>query len=102
MSDEVRFGILGLGVGSSRAKIAANTPGARLVCVCDLQEEKVKVKSLTHYVLYRFRFEIFLPGRVRLRRTLNLGRACSDLSESLALPKMGTSNPKSALRITFH
>ena len=45
MPDEVRFGILGLGVGSSRAKIAANTPGARLVCVCDLQEEKVKATA---------------------------------------------------------
>ena len=38
----VRFGIMGLGVGSSRAKFAANAEGAELVAVCDLQEEKVK------------------------------------------------------------
>ena len=35
----VRFGIIGLGVGASRAKIAANTPGSKLICVCDLKEE---------------------------------------------------------------
>ena len=45
MANEVKFGILGLGVGSSRAKIAANTPGARLVCVSDLQEEKAKARA---------------------------------------------------------
>jgi predicted dehydrogenase len=42
MADEVRFGIVGLGVGRSRAKMALEARGARLVCVCDLQEEKVR------------------------------------------------------------
>jgi len=45
MADEVRFGILGLGVGAGRAKAAANTPGARLVCICDLQEKKAKTMA---------------------------------------------------------
>ena len=45
MADEVRFGILGLGVGRSRAKIAAETSGARLVCVCDLQEDKLRLTA---------------------------------------------------------
>ena len=40
--NEIRFGIVGLGVGAGRAKIAANTPGAKLICVCDLREENVK------------------------------------------------------------
>lgn len=42
MADDIRFGIVGLGVGRSRAKMALEAEGARLVCVCDLQEEKVK------------------------------------------------------------
>ena len=36
--DPIRFGIIGLGVGRSRVKQAANTAGAQLVAVCDLQE----------------------------------------------------------------
>ena len=37
-NDPIRFGIIGLGVGRSRVKQAANTAGAELVAVCDLQE----------------------------------------------------------------
>ncbi len=40
MADEVRFGIVGLGMGRGRAKAALEAEGARLVCVCDLQEER--------------------------------------------------------------
>jgi len=40
MADDVRFGIVGLGMGSDRAKKAANTPGAQLVAVCDILEER--------------------------------------------------------------
>ena len=36
MSDLVRFGILGLGMGSVRAETATKTPGAELACVCSL------------------------------------------------------------------
>ena len=42
MGDDVRFAIVGLGMGTNRAKVVVKTPGARLVCVCDLQEEKAK------------------------------------------------------------
>ena len=40
MSDEVRFGICGLGMGRSRAKYVTDTAGARLVAVCDVLEER--------------------------------------------------------------
>ena len=39
---DIRIGILGLGVGRSRAKMAAEADGAKLVCVCDLLEDKCK------------------------------------------------------------
>lgn len=42
MSDEIRFGIVGLGMGSNRAKVASQTSGAKLVCVCDIVEERAK------------------------------------------------------------
>jgi len=42
MSKEVNFAIIGLGMGANRAKTAATTPGSKLVCVCDLVEEKAK------------------------------------------------------------
>jgi predicted dehydrogenase len=41
----VRIGILGLGVGSSRAKMAAESDNAELVCLCDLQEDKAKQRA---------------------------------------------------------
>ena len=40
MADEVGIAIVGLGVGRNRVKYALEAEGARLVCVCDLQEEK--------------------------------------------------------------
>ena len=45
MADEVRFGIIGLGVGAGRARRAAQTPGAKLICICSLEEEKAKKMS---------------------------------------------------------
>lgn len=42
MGEEVRFGIVGLGMGRNRAKIASQTPGAKLACVCDIVEENAK------------------------------------------------------------
>ena len=41
----VRIGILGLGVGSSRAKMAAESENAELVCICDLQEDNAKQRA---------------------------------------------------------
>jgi UDP-N-acetyl-2-amino-2-deoxyglucuronate dehydrogenase len=37
----VGFGVVGLGMGASRAKTITQTPGARLVAVADLKEERV-------------------------------------------------------------
>lgn len=42
MGEEIRFGIVGLGMGKNRAKIASQTPGAKLTCVCDIVEENAK------------------------------------------------------------
>ena len=42
MSEDVKFAIIGLGMGRNRARTGTETPGAKLVCVCDLQEEKAK------------------------------------------------------------
>lgn len=41
----VRIGILGLGVGLSRAKMAAESDNAELACICDLQEDKAKQRA---------------------------------------------------------
>ena len=40
--DPVRFVVVGLGMGHSRAKMIQNTPGAKLVGVCDVVEERAK------------------------------------------------------------
>ena len=40
MSDAIRFGIAGLGMGRSRAEACTKTPGAELVAVCDIWEER--------------------------------------------------------------
>ena len=40
MGDTIGFGILGLGMGSARAKTIANTEGARVAAVCDLDDER--------------------------------------------------------------
>ena len=46
MAEDVRFSIVGLGMGRGRSKVVMDTPGARLVCVCDLQEEKAKAVEI--------------------------------------------------------
>jgi len=40
--DPVRFVVVGLGMGHARAKMIKNTPGAELVGVCDIVEERAK------------------------------------------------------------
>ncbi len=40
MAATVRFGIVGLGMGRGRAQIVKDTPGAELVAVCDIWEER--------------------------------------------------------------
>ena len=39
---QVGFAIVGLGVGASRAEMVTRVPGAKLACVCDLDESKAK------------------------------------------------------------
>ena len=41
-NDEIRFGIIGLGRGRHGVKAIMETEGARLMVVCDLQEDKAK------------------------------------------------------------
>ncbi len=41
-SNEMRFGIIGLGRGKHGINTLASTEDARLVAVCDLQEDKAK------------------------------------------------------------
>ena len=48
MSEEVRFGIVGLGMGANRSKIISQTPGAKLVCVCSIQEDKAQQVAEEH------------------------------------------------------
>src|SRR5712691_4713646 len=42
MADEVRFAVIGMGMGLSRARTITKTAGARLQVVCDLREERVR------------------------------------------------------------
>lgn len=48
MSNPVGFGIIGLGMGHERARWIVKTEGAKLVAVCDLNEERLK-KSMTEF-----------------------------------------------------
>jgi len=45
---EVGFGVIGLGMGAARAKTAAQTPGARLVAVADINEERCRKAADAH------------------------------------------------------
>src|SRR5688500_8359255 len=40
MAEVIRFGIVGTGMGFDRARKASKTPGAQLVAVCTLDEER--------------------------------------------------------------
>ena len=42
MAENVRFGIVGLGMGYNRAKLVPTTPGAELACVCSLDEQRAQ------------------------------------------------------------
>ena len=54
---DVGFGVIGLGMGRSRAKLVKETPGAKLVAVCDINEEKAKAVAqeleVEHYLDYK-------------------------------------------------
>jgi UDP-N-acetyl-2-amino-2-deoxyglucuronate dehydrogenase len=40
--EEVRFGVVGMGMGRSRARTVSQTAGAKLQMVCDLREDRVR------------------------------------------------------------
>ena len=42
MADELRWGILGLGMGRNRANAAAKTAGVKLACVCSIEPGKAE------------------------------------------------------------
>lgn len=42
MSSDIRFGIVGLGMGRSRAITLTQTPGAKLACVCSIEPGKAE------------------------------------------------------------
>jgi predicted dehydrogenase len=42
LSENVRFAVIGMGMGRSRARTVTKTPGAALQVVCDLREERVR------------------------------------------------------------
>ena len=44
----ITFGVVGLGMGSSRARTVAATEGARLLAVCDLREDRAKEVGERH------------------------------------------------------
>lgn len=44
----ITFGVLGLGMGASRAQQVAATEGAKLAAVCDLIEEKARAQAEKH------------------------------------------------------
>ena len=49
MSDKpLGFGVIGLGVGKSRAKMVAECPDAELIAVCDLDEERLNPVAEEH------------------------------------------------------
>ena len=77
MADDVRIGIVGLGMGRDRANKAANTPGAKLVAVCDILEERgakaaeeLEVEWITDYEEMRRRElgdEALRPTRIKYK-----------------------------------
>jgi UDP-N-acetyl-2-amino-2-deoxyglucuronate dehydrogenase len=45
---DIGFAVVGLGMGMARAQQAHDTPGARLVAVCDMDEERLKKGTEEH------------------------------------------------------
>ncbi len=62
-SDPVRFVVVGLGMGHSRAKMVQDTPGARLVGVCDIVEERARRTSEVCGVPYHTDVRRWLDNR---------------------------------------
>jgi UDP-N-acetyl-2-amino-2-deoxyglucuronate dehydrogenase len=60
MANEIRFGIVGLGMGANRADIASKTPGAKLSCVCDIVEANAKKIAEKYSCAYETDYEKML------------------------------------------
>ncbi|HGE73213.1 TPA: Gfo/Idh/MocA family oxidoreductase [Candidatus Poribacteria bacterium] len=60
MAKEIRFGIVGLGMGANRADIASKTPGAKLSCVCDIVEANAKKVAEKYGCAYETDYEKML------------------------------------------
>ncbi|MGQ9455825.1 MAG: Gfo/Idh/MocA family protein [Armatimonadota bacterium] len=44
----ITFGVVGLGMGANRAQVVSSTPGANLVAVCDLREDRARAVAERH------------------------------------------------------
>ncbi|MBM4045008.1 MAG: Gfo/Idh/MocA family oxidoreductase [Planctomycetes bacterium] len=62
-ADEVRFGVVGLGMGASRCGTIVSTPGAKLVAVADLNPERGKKVSEKHKVDWHPEYERLLDRK---------------------------------------
>ena len=60
MGQNVRFGIVGLGMGKGRAKICTATEGAELVAVCEIWEDRVRAFQEEHEVEWIREFDELL------------------------------------------
>jgi predicted dehydrogenase/sugar phosphate isomerase/epimerase len=60
--DPVGFAVVGLGMGHSRAKTVHETPGARLVGVCDLVEERAQRSAEAYGVPYETDYRRWLEN----------------------------------------
>lgn len=49
-TNEIGFGVIGLGMGASRCEMVAQTPGARLVAVADIDAQKAQTIAEKHGV----------------------------------------------------
>ncbi|MDH7601833.1 MAG: Gfo/Idh/MocA family oxidoreductase [Armatimonadota bacterium] len=56
----ITFGVVGLGMGANRAQVVASTPGAKLVAVCDLREDRAKTVAERHGCDYYLDYEKML------------------------------------------
>ena len=61
--DPGRFVVVGLGMGHTRSKLVTETPGAKLIGVCDLREERAKKSSNAFGVPYELDIRRWLDNK---------------------------------------
>lgn len=52
MEKEIGFGVIGLGMGANRCEMVSRTSGAKLVAVCDINEERAKEIAARYKIDY--------------------------------------------------